>query len=102
MEAHEVLTDENRDFLRQSLDLAIEKIEKYTTLSEDTPAYFAAMLLHPGIKLLATFKRTMASVLPSHCSLRRNTPRQRSQTTTMTAIMMRRTLATAVRSFMRP
>ena len=36
--------------LRASLTVAIYKISKYVTTLEDSPAYWAAMILHPGLK----------------------------------------------------
>jgi hypothetical protein len=41
---------QNLRALRASLALAIYKIDKYIATLEDSPAYWAAMILHPGLK----------------------------------------------------
>ncbi|EAQ87078.1 hypothetical protein CHGG_08331 [Chaetomium globosum CBS 148.51] len=60
------------NFLQVSLDLAIAKLDKYVVAMEQSPAYWAAMILHPGHRtrwlernfgsdrrdnIIATFKR---------------------------------------------
>lgn len=37
-------------FIRESLKLSIKKLEKYVALMERSPAYWAAMVLHPGLR----------------------------------------------------
>jgi hypothetical protein len=46
----EDLQDDNLRAIWASLTCAIYKIEKYVALLEDSPAYWAAMILHPGYK----------------------------------------------------
>ena len=41
---------QNLRALRASLTIAIHKINKYVATLEDSPAYWAAMILHPGLK----------------------------------------------------
>ena len=41
---------QNLRALRASLTVAIHKIDKYVAALEDSPAYWAAMILHPGLK----------------------------------------------------
>ncbi|KAK4031595.1 hypothetical protein C8A01DRAFT_21212 [Parachaetomium inaequale] len=41
---------QNLRTLRASLAVAIDKIDKYIATLEDSPAYWAAMILHPGLK----------------------------------------------------
>jgi len=41
---------DNLRALRASLAIAIHKIEKYVAVLEHSPAYWAAMILHPGLK----------------------------------------------------
>lgn len=51
-------TDDSAEFsdrqnlraLRASLSVAIYKVDKYIATLEDSPAYWAAMILHPGLK----------------------------------------------------
>lgn len=42
--------DKNLHALRASLSVAIFKIEKYIATLDHSPAYWAAMILHPGLK----------------------------------------------------
>lgn len=42
--------DENLRALRASISVAIFKIEKYIATLEHSPTYWAAMILHPGLK----------------------------------------------------
>ncbi|RSL46134.1 hypothetical protein CEP54_013985, partial [Fusarium duplospermum] len=42
--------DKNLRALRASLSVAIFKIKKYIATLDHSPAYWAAMILHPGLK----------------------------------------------------
>jgi hypothetical protein len=42
--------DDHVSFVRTSLQLAIQKLQEYVGLMEESPAYWVAMLLHPGHK----------------------------------------------------
>ncbi|KAK2675153.1 hypothetical protein RAB80_010137 [Fusarium oxysporum f. sp. vasinfectum] len=50
---------QNLRALRASLTIAIGKMDKYIATLEDSPAYWAAMILHPGLK-----KRWIEKYLP--------------------------------------
>jgi hypothetical protein len=46
------LADESCNFIRVCIEVSIEKVEKYIRLLDNAPAYWGAMILHPGIKWL--------------------------------------------------
>lgn len=56
---------QNLRALRTSLAVAIHKIDKYIATLDDSPAYWAAMVLHPGLK-----KRWIEKHLPEEHSRR--------------------------------
>ena len=46
------LTDDGLHFIQHCLKLALEKLEKYRLLMEETVVYWAAHILHPGYGLV--------------------------------------------------